>query len=235
MQATIVLPCMDNFVMTSVKDRVPERIWSKPDLKRMTCLISTTWAVALTVMTAGECCGPDTWPRAGKVVFVRSPGSALQAPCVYSARLPRAPLIKLWEHSMPKALLKLTAGASEYCSALLATHCTALAMCCPLLLPAGAAIPVAAKLHPTDPSALNVVGSYVLGFAPLFLAFPVQWWLTKHYKAKMMAQYQQYLQHKAQLQQAQGTGAGATVKDVPSKGSAGAVGPPVSHVADAKV
>lgn len=117
LQATILLPCSDDFVMHSVRDRVPERIVHHPDLRRMTLLISMTWAVALTIMTGG------------------------------------------------------------------------------------AIIPVAAKLHPTNPHPVNVVATYVVGFGPLLLAFPVQWWLTKHYKAKMMGQYQRHLMTQQQQQQ----------------------------------
>jgi hypothetical protein len=52
-QATILLPCTDNFVMHSVRDRIQEPIIRHPLVKRMALLISLLWAVALTIMTAG--------------------------------------------------------------------------------------------------------------------------------------------------------------------------------------
>jgi hypothetical protein len=110
---------MDNFVMHSVRDRVPDRLTHHPLMRRMTTAISCTWAVALSLMTVG------------------------------------------------------------------------------------AVIPLAMRLPPKQPSALNIVCSYVLGFGPLLLAFPVQWVLTRHYKKRMMAQFHAHQQQQQQEQEKQ--------------------------------
>jgi hypothetical protein len=52
-QATILLPCSDNFVMHTVRDRIPEPIVRNPLVKRMALLIALLWACALTIMTSG--------------------------------------------------------------------------------------------------------------------------------------------------------------------------------------
>lgn len=54
MQATIILPCTDNFVMHTVRDRVPDHVARLPLMRRMALAIALTWALALTIMTAGS-------------------------------------------------------------------------------------------------------------------------------------------------------------------------------------
>jgi len=110
LQATILLPCTDNFVMHSVRDRLPPEAVNTPLARRMALLIALTWATALTLMTAG------------------------------------------------------------------------------------ASIPIAVKLHPTWPHPGNMVATYVLGFGPLLMAFPIQLAVAHVYKKKLMAQFQQQQQ-----------------------------------------
>jgi len=54
MWATIILPCTDNFVMHTVRDRVPDHVARLPLMRRMALAIALTWALALTIMTAGS-------------------------------------------------------------------------------------------------------------------------------------------------------------------------------------
>lgn len=53
MWASILLPCTDNFVMHTVRDRVPDNVARLPLMRRMALLIALVWATALTLMTAG--------------------------------------------------------------------------------------------------------------------------------------------------------------------------------------
>lgn len=73
LQATILLPCCDNFVMHSVRDRLPPEAVNTPLARRMALLIALTWATALTLMTAGASIPiavklHPTWPHPGNIV-----------------------------------------------------------------------------------------------------------------------------------------------------------------------
>lgn len=53
LKASILLPCTDNFVMHTVRDRMPDTVARLALVRRMALLIALVWATALTLMTAG--------------------------------------------------------------------------------------------------------------------------------------------------------------------------------------
>jgi hypothetical protein len=72
-QSTIILPCTDNFVMHSIRDRVPPHVSRLPLMRRMALLIALTWAISLTIMTAGATIPiavklHPTWPHPGNII-----------------------------------------------------------------------------------------------------------------------------------------------------------------------